>query len=66
MHSACVFLMPTVIFISSTVAEFDTPYNLLANPDSIFYSMCTKSGDLAELKETAARRQTWSSKETNI
>jgi ABC-type multidrug transport system fused ATPase/permease subunit len=30
------------------VAEFDTPHNLLQNPDSLFFSLCKQGGHLEE------------------
>lgn len=43
-----------IVLDKGTVAEFDTPFNLLKKEDGIFRNMCLKSGMFAEL-ETAAR-----------
>ncbi|CAI2167258.1 20609_t:CDS:10 [Funneliformis geosporum] len=40
------------------VAEFDTPYNLLQNPDSLFYKLCEQSNEFEYLKELATKKQT--------
>lgn len=45
--------------LSTLVAEFDTPKNLIAKEDSIFRGMCIKSGDFDELKEAADRHAEW-------
>ena len=38
---------------SGEVAEFDAPYSLLQNQQSIFHSMCERSGDFAVIFDTA-------------
>lgn len=35
------------------VIEFDHPYLLLQNPNSVFRAMCEKSGEFTELVEIA-------------
>jgi len=40
------------------VAEFDTPYNLLQNPDSLFYKLCEQSNEFEYLKELAIKNHT--------
>ena len=42
-----------LVMKSGEVAEFDAPYSLLQNQQSIFYSMCERSGDFAVIYETA-------------
>lgn len=46
-----------LVLDSGKVAEFDTPSNLLANPESVFYSMCEKSGDFETLKKVVEKRK---------
>ena len=36
-----------------SAAEFDTPINLMNNKDSIFHSMCERSGDAEYLRSIA-------------
>lgn len=38
---------------NGTLAEFDTPFNLLSRPDSIFRKMCENAADWKELKAAA-------------
>ncbi|PKC07157.1 P-loop containing nucleoside triphosphate hydrolase protein [Rhizophagus irregularis] len=40
-----------------SVLEFDSPYNLISNPNSIFYQMCEQSGDFDILKSLALKEQ---------
>ncbi|EIN03587.1 multidrug resistance-associated ABC transporter [Punctularia strigosozonata HHB-11173 SS5] len=42
-----------IVLDKGTIAEFDTPYNLLQNPDGIFRNMCLKSGSYSELEGAA-------------
>jgi ABC-type multidrug transport system fused ATPase/permease subunit len=42
-----------IVLDKGTVAEFDTPYNLIQKEDGIFRSMCLKSGTFAELEAIA-------------
>ena len=49
-----------MVIDAGKVAEFDTPKNLIAKEDGIFYSMCLKSGDFEGLKEAANRKTEWS------
>lgn len=46
-----------LVLDSGKVAEFDTPSNLLANSESVFYSMCEKSGDFETLKKVAGKER---------
>ncbi|GES92340.1 multidrug resistance-associated ABC transporter [Rhizophagus clarus] len=38
------------------VLEFDSPYNLISNPDSKFYQMCKQSGEFDILKSLALKQ----------
>jgi len=40
------------------IAEFDSPIVLLKNPESMFHQLCARSGDLDQLKITAAETLT--------
>jgi len=48
-----------LVLDAGQVAEFDTPKNLIAKQDSIFHSMCLKSGDFEELKAAADEKASW-------
>lgn len=37
------------------VVEFDTPYNLLQNPNSLFYKLCEQSNEFDYLKDLATK-----------
>lgn len=47
------FYDKVIVMDRGSVAEFDTPYNLLNKKDSIFYSMCERSGDLEVIYKIA-------------
>ncbi len=49
----------TAAHASLSVAEFDSPKNLLANDHGVFYSMCKMSGDFEELKAAADHHAKW-------
>lgn len=42
-----------IVLDKGTVAEFDTPLNLIQKEDGIFRNMCLKSGTFAELEAAA-------------
>jgi ABC-type multidrug transport system fused ATPase/permease subunit len=42
-----------IVLDKGTIAEFDTPYNLIQKEDSIFRNMCLKSGTFSELEAAA-------------
>ncbi|CAG8752469.1 758_t:CDS:2, partial [Ambispora leptoticha] len=42
-----------LVLDAGRIVEFDHPYILLQNPNSMFRGMCYRSGDLAELVEIA-------------
>lgn len=37
--------------------EYASPSELLNDPNSLFYALCKKSGELEDLKETARREE---------
>ncbi len=39
------------------VAEYDTPINLLRNQNTLFYSMCERSGDLPVILAMAQEKE---------
>jgi ABC-type multidrug transport system fused ATPase/permease subunit len=45
-----------IVLDKGSIAEFDTPLNLIQKEDGIFRNMCLKSGTFAEL-EAAAKAQ---------
>ncbi|RKP29013.1 P-loop containing nucleoside triphosphate hydrolase protein [Metschnikowia bicuspidata] len=42
-----------LVMDAGRVVEYDDPYVLIANPESLFYSMCENSGELETLKKLA-------------
>ena len=42
-----------LVLDAGRVVEFDTPYNLIEKEGGIFREMCMKSGNFAELQQTA-------------
>ncbi|KAI0050170.1 P-loop containing nucleoside triphosphate hydrolase protein [Auriscalpium vulgare] len=42
-----------IILDKGSIAEFDTPWNLIRKEDGIFRSMCLKSGTFAQLEQAA-------------
>ena len=42
-----------VVLDKGSIAEFDTPYNLIRKEGGIFRSMCLKSGMFSELEAVA-------------
>jgi ABC-type proline/glycine betaine transport system ATPase subunit len=46
-----------LVLDDGTVAEIDAPRALLANHDSLFYQLCSKSSDWEELGQAAAAAQ---------
>jgi ABC-type multidrug transport system fused ATPase/permease subunit len=48
-----------IVLDKGTIAEFDTPYNLIEKQDGIFRNMCLQSGMFSEL-EAAAKANTLS------
>lgn len=48
--ASCDFVL---VMDKGAVAEFQSPLKLMENPDSIFYSMCMKSGNFDALKKAA-------------
>ncbi|KAI5116711.1 hypothetical protein M0805_003223 [Coniferiporia weirii] len=45
-----------IVLDAGSIAEFDTPYNLLQREGGIFRGMCLKSGSFAELEEVARHK----------
>ncbi|GBC03741.1 hypothetical protein RclHR1_00530016 [Rhizophagus clarus] len=45
-----------LVLDDGNVVEFDTPYNLLQNSDSIFYKLCEQSNEFEYLKELASKK----------
>ncbi|CAG8520388.1 12933_t:CDS:10 [Funneliformis mosseae] len=44
------------VLVLGNVAEFDTPYNLLQNSNSLFYKLCEQSNEFEFLKELATKK----------
>jgi ABC-type multidrug transport system fused ATPase/permease subunit len=42
-----------IVLDKGTIAEFDTPYNLIKKQDGIFRNMCLQSGTFSELEAAA-------------
>ncbi|KAK9718409.1 Transporter of the ATP-binding cassette (ABC) [Basidiobolus ranarum] len=42
-----------IVMDHGKLVEYDTPYNLIRNKESVFYSMCQKSGEFDVLYDTA-------------
>jgi ABC-type multidrug transport system fused ATPase/permease subunit len=42
-----------IVLDNGSIAEFDTPYNLISKEGGIFRNMCLKSGKIAELEAIA-------------
>ncbi|CAG8502871.1 1064_t:CDS:10 [Rhizophagus irregularis] len=44
-----------LVLDEGNVVEFDTPYNLLQNPNSLFYKLCEQSNEFDYLKDLATK-----------
>jgi ABC-type multidrug transport system fused ATPase/permease subunit len=45
-----------IVLDKGTIAEFDTPWNLIQKEDSVFRNMAMKSGMFAELERIAKQK----------